>query len=106
MSESTSETTCLTPTLAAAPAAWLARDLVHDCTLDRAVVAKGAVAITGHCAPRGDGFAAGSLTITGRYTADSYDLAFTTLSPDENGTMGFDGRMVGHRTGACPVDAK
>lgn len=97
----TSETTCLTPAQAAAPGPWLARDLLHDCTLDRASVAGGRVAIAGHCPPQGPGFAPGTLSITGRYTAASYDLRFATVSPDENGTMGFNGRMTGKRTGAC-----
>ncbi|WP_174297509.1 DUF3617 domain-containing protein [Sphingomonas bacterium] len=99
--EITSETTCLTPAQATAPGPWLARDLLHDCTLDRASVAGGRVAITGHCPPPTPGFAAGTLRITGRYTAASYDLRFATVSPDQNGTMGFDGLMTGKRTGNC-----
>lgn len=96
-----SETTCLTPAQAAAPGPWLARDLLHDCTLDHAVVADGRVAIAGHCPPQGAGFAPGTLSITGGYTSASYDLRFATVSPDENGVMGFNGRMTGKRTGAC-----
>ena len=102
----TSETSCLTPALAGQPARWLARDLVHDCTLDRTVMVNGRVTIEGHCPPRGAGFAPGTLTMTGRYTASSYDVTFKTLSPDENGTMGFDGRMMGHRTGRCVADTR
>lgn len=97
----TSETTCLTPALAATPAAWLARDLLHDCTLDRTIVAGGRVTIAGHCPPQGSEKRAGTLTIIGRYDADSYDVRFATVSPDENGVMGFDGHMAGRRTGAC-----
>ena len=99
--EITSETTCLTPELATQPAAWLARDLVHDCTLDQTTVAAGRITITGHCPPQGAAFAPGRLTITGHYTARSYDLTFATVSPDENGTMGFNGRMTGSLTGPC-----
>ncbi len=99
--EITSETTCLTPEMATRPAMWLARDLIHDCTLDQASVTDGRVAITGHCPPQGPTFAPGRLTIMGGYTAGSYDLTFTTVSPDENGTMGFNGRMTGKLTGSC-----
>ena len=99
----TSETGCLTPALAAQPARWLARDLLHDCSLDRTEMADGRITIEGHCPSRGAGFAPGTLAIAGRYTATSYDVTFKTLSPDENGTMGFDGRMTGHRTGVCPT---
>lgn len=97
----TSETTCLTPALATAPAAWLARDLLHDCTLDATAVRDGRVGITGHCPPQGSERTPGTLTIVGRYTANDYDVRFTTVSPDENGVMGFNGHMVGHRTGGC-----
>ena len=99
----TSETVCLTPTDAASPARWLARDLMGDCTLTRTGVAGGAVDIAGACPAPDQGQAPGSLRLTGRYTATSYDLAFATVAHGENGTMGFGGAMKGERVGDCPA---
>ena len=99
----TSETVCLTPADAAQPARWLARDLLGDCTLTRTGVAGGAVDISGVCPASDMGRAPGSLRLTGRYTATSYDLRFATIAHGENGTMGFSGAMTGARVGNCPA---
>ncbi len=98
----TSEDVCLTPADAAAPARWLARDVMGDCTLTRTGVARGLVAVAGTCPSQGDGLAPGTLRLTGRYTATSYDLRFATIANGENGRMGFAGAMAGKRVGDCP----
>lgn len=103
VSPPTSETVCLTPTDAAAPARWLARDLMGDCTLTTSDVANYKVDITGACPTQDEGRAPGSLRLTGRYTATSYELTFATIAHGENGTMGFSGAMTGARVGDCPV---
>ena len=102
VSPATSEDVCLTPTDAAQPARWLARDVMGDCTLTRTAVARGAVNVTGTCPSQGDGLAPGTLRLTGRYTATSYDLRFATIANGENGRMGFAGAMAGKRVGDCP----
>ncbi len=99
----TSETVCLSPADAAAPARWLARDLMGDCTLTKTGLAGGTVDIAGTCPAQGEGQAPGTLTLTGRYSATSYDLRFATVAHGENGTMGFSGAMTGTRVGDCPA---
>ena len=101
VSPPTSETACLSPADAAAPARWLARDLMGECTLTRTGVAGGAVDIAGTCSAQEQGLAPGTLTLTGRYSATSYDLRFATFAHGENGTMGFAGTMTGTRVGDC-----
>ncbi len=103
VSPPTSETVCLTPADAAAPARWLARDLQGDCTLTKTGVAGNKVDIAGTCPASDEGRAPGSLSLTGRYTATSYDLRFATFAHGENGTMGFAGAMTGARVGDCPA---
>ncbi len=103
VSPPTSETVCLTPADADAPARWLARDLLGDCTLTKTGMIGGAVDIAGACPASDEGRAPGSLRLTGRYTATSYDLRFATDAHGENGTMGFAGAMTGARVGDCPT---
>lgn len=97
------ERLCLTKSQAANPAAWLARDTPGDCTITRSSVTGGRVDIRGTCPPAAPGFAAGTLVLTGRWSATSYDLDFKTVTRAENGTMGFSGRLTGKRLGACPT---
>ncbi|MES2753366.1 MAG: DUF3617 family protein [Pseudomonadota bacterium] len=95
------ERVCLTAAEASAPAKWLARDTPGDCTITAAKLTRGKVDIRGTCPPPDEDRRAGSLRLTGRYTATGYDLRFATTAHGDNGTMGFSGRLTGKRVGAC-----
>ena len=92
---------CLSPGEAAAPARWLARDLMGDCALTATGVAGSKVDLAGACPAQDAGQLPGSLRLTGRYTATSYNPCFTTIPHGENGTMGFSGAMTGAGDGEC-----
>ncbi len=98
---SSPDTVCLTAIDAADPAAWLARDVAKGCTFEGRHLTGGRVDLTGTCAPQAPGLARGTLQISGRWSATSYDLTFATTNPSETGVMGFTGTMTGRRTGAC-----
>ncbi len=91
---------CLTPADAADPAKWLSRDTAADCTLTRSAVAKGLVDIAGTCQAE-EGRKPGTVTLTGRYERDAFDIAFSTTTDTAQGSMAFSGRMRGRRVGAC-----
>ena len=92
---------CLSATDAADPAAWLARDVAKGCVFERRRLAGGRIDLAGTCPPQAPGLARGTVRITGRWSATSYDLTFATTNPSETGVMGFTGTMTGRRTGPC-----
>ncbi len=96
---------CLTPAEAAEPAKWFSRDTLSDCMLDRAKLDGGKVDIAGTCTPPDDGLKRGTVKLTGRYDAQSFDIAFATTTDTTQGMMGFAGRMQGRRVGDCPAAA-
>jgi hypothetical protein len=95
------ETICVTPAMAAAPTAFLARDSAA-CDFTRAAIAGGKVDIVGACPASAPGLARGTVHLTGAWTPTSYALRFATINPGENGVMGFTGTMTGKRIGDCP----
>lgn len=96
------ERVCLTAAQAAAPATWLSRDMPAECKVTAAKMAGGRADIRATCAPKPRDVKAGTMRLTGRWTAENYDLRFETISHGENGRMGFNGTMTGRRVGDCP----
>ena len=97
------EKLCMTAQQAASPAQWLARDNAADCTLTRSDVGGGRVDIRGTCPPNDEGQKNGSVSLTGSWSAERYDLRFDTVAHGLNGTMGFGGTVTGRRVGDCPA---
>lgn len=92
---------CLAPTQAADPVAFFARDTQQDCKITAASAAAGKVDIKGRCPNPEDGNE-GTMSLSGRYAADSYELDFATSAEDFQGVMTFSGKLSGRRIGPCP----
>ena len=93
---------CLASAQAADPAAFFARDTQENCRITSASTAAGKVEISGTC-PNPEEGNEGSVKLSGRYAADSYELDFATTAEDFQGVMTFSGKLTGRRIGACPA---
>ena len=91
---------CLAAADAADPASFFARDTAADCRITSAKLAGGKVEIVGACPNPDDGHE-GLLKLSGRYSADSYELDFSTRAEDFQGVMTFSGKLTGRRIGTC-----
>ena len=91
---------CVSAADAADPVAFFARDTKDECRITKGVAADGRVDITGNC-PNPEEEREGTMKLTGRYTADSYEIDFATTSEDFQGVMTFSGKLTGKHVGAC-----
>lgn len=91
---------CLAAADAADPARFFARDTAADCKITSARLTAGTVEIVGAC-PNPDEGNEGLLKLSGRYTADAYELDFSTRAEDFQGVTTFSGKLTGRRIGTC-----
>lgn len=94
---------CLAGSQAADPAAFFARDTQADCRITSGRAAAGQVEIKGSC-PNPEEGNEGTMSLSGRYGSDSYELDFATKSEDFQGVMTFSGKLSGRRIGPCPAN--
>lgn len=95
------ERICLSPAQARDPVAIIRKQVPTGCTVARTIKGHGNVTLSGSCRPQAAGLARGSFRLTGRWTADTYQVGFTTENPSENGRMGFTGQLKARRVGDC-----
>lgn len=101
LGEARTQKICLAAGQAADPVAFFARDTAADCRIVSASAAGGKVDIKGRC-PDPDEGNEGSISLSGRYAADSFELDFASTAEDFQGVMTFSGKLIGRRIGACP----
>jgi Protein of unknown function (DUF3617) len=102
LGEAKTQRICLASAQAADPAAFFARDTQEECKLTQATAAAGKVDIKGTC-PNPEEGNEGSLSLSGRYASDSYELDFSSTAEDFQGVMTFKGKLTGRRIGPCPA---
>lgn len=96
---------CIAPADTVDPVAFFARDTKEQCQITNGSAAGGKVDISGRC-PNPEEETEGSMKLSGRYDAESYELDFATTAEDFQGVMTFSGKLTGKRIGACkPVGA-
>jgi hypothetical protein len=94
---------CLAAHEASDPVAFFARDTQADCRVTSGSAAGGKVDIKGSC-PNPEEGNEGTMSLSGRYAGDSYELDFATRSEDFQGVMTFSGKLSGRRIGPCPTN--
>jgi hypothetical protein len=97
------EQVCVTPEVAANPAAFLAGDVAGHCDLNDVTVSNGRLQVSGVC-PSADGGEPGTLAMQGPLERERYEIHFETSSSNDNGRMSFTGKLSGRRLGECSED--
>lgn len=85
------------------PATLIAAQVPPGCTVARRTAGAGRLTLTGTCQPQDAGQPRGTFRLTGRWSRDTWSVAFATENPSENGRMGFSGTVAARRIGDCPA---